>query len=352
MPRRTTPSRATQELIGQLRARGVEVTARRLEDWGRWGLVARPVRRSLGQGQGTVSEYPPNMVERCLVVAPLMRRGVPWQQVALTLFAGDVELPEETVRAAYRWAYESDIGSRGDELDAAEAAVEQMSHTRAGRRLERAIAHKIKRSGLFPDEDPVEIARSVLTLANLVRFGGPIAEPEAVIEMVAGFGVPVEELSEDDRDRAAEVLETFLSRCSCEEILELIDRVALSELSDALPECREALALAPADIVRLIPDPVAQMIVALLAPSLLHVQRVAAELGLSPVPVEEPAPRGEPAAHAAGAAPSPAPATMVSVQGALSGRRGGGRPGRSRGPRSVPDIPPTVSAELPKRRSS
>src|SRR5579875_3770279 len=105
MARSASPARATKALVAELRAQGVHCTSRQLEDWARVGLVPRGRRRSLGRGRGTEVVYPPEMAERCRLVAQRMRRGQPWQVVALSLFSNGVELPDETVRAAYRWAF-------------------------------------------------------------------------------------------------------------------------------------------------------------------------------------------------------------------------------------------------------
>ena len=95
------PSSATKALVAKLRAQAVACSLRRLEDWRRVGLVPPGLPRSLGRGRGTEVVYPDDIGRALLSGATRVRRGEPWQVVAFSPFAGGVELPEETIRAAY-----------------------------------------------------------------------------------------------------------------------------------------------------------------------------------------------------------------------------------------------------------
>ena len=167
----------------------MDCSSRRLEDWRRVGLIPRGHRRSLGRGRGTEVVYPNDMVERCLRVAERMRRGQPWQVVALSLFAAGADLPEETVRAAYRWAIKIEASADDDELDAAERGVSQLLSTTAGRRLRGMVDSHVKRSGVTPGEPPSVVADGVLTNLFLVALGGEVADDAAMIELLAGIGL-------------------------------------------------------------------------------------------------------------------------------------------------------------------
>jgi hypothetical protein len=188
MVRAATPAAATKELVAALRTQGVDCSSRRLEDWRRVGLIPRGHRRSLGRGRGTEVVYPDDMAERCRRVAERMRRGQPWQVVALSLFADGADLPEETVRAAYRWALTIEAGEGGDELDTAERALDHLFSTAAGRRVQAQVAAYVKQSGVAPDESPSAVARSVLTNLLLAALGGEVADDTAMSELLVGFG--------------------------------------------------------------------------------------------------------------------------------------------------------------------
>ena len=174
MARFATPPRATEALVAELRAHGVDCSSRRLEDWRRVGLIPRGHRRSLGRGRGTEVVYPDDMAERCRRVAERMRRGQPRQVVALSLFAAGAELPDQTVRAAYRWALTIEPSGDEDELDVAERGVGQLLSTAAGQRLRALVTSHVKRSGVAPGEPPSALADGVLTkhVARLTRRRG------------------------------------------------------------------------------------------------------------------------------------------------------------------------------------
>ena len=176
MARPASPARVTKALVAELRAQGVDCTSRRLEDWRRVGLVPRGRRRSLGRGRGTEVIYPDDMAERCRRVAERMRRGQPWQVVALSLFAAGAELSEETVRAAYRWALRIEPPGHENELDVAERGVDQLLSTAAGRRLRALVSSHVKRSGVARGEAPRAVADGVLTNLFLVALGGEVAD--------------------------------------------------------------------------------------------------------------------------------------------------------------------------------
>jgi hypothetical protein len=264
--------------VAELRAQGVDCSSRRLEDWRRVGLIPRGHRRSLGRGRGTEVVYPDDMAERCRRVAERMRRGQPWQVVALSLFAAGADLPEETVRAAYRWALTIEASGDEDKLDAAERGVDQLLSTTAGRRLRALVTSHVKRSGVAASEPPSAVADGVLTNLFLVALGGEVADDTAMIELLAGIGLPIAELPPDEQVRATRFIDAVVGACSMDELVEVAEGASLEELRSAVPVVVQVLEVVPGELRALIPQSVAEVLSVLLAPLVVHLRRVAARL--------------------------------------------------------------------------
>jgi hypothetical protein len=278
MGRPATPPRATEALVAELRAQGVDCTSRRLEDWRRVGLIPRGHRRSLGRGRGSEVVYPDDMVERCWRVAERMRRGQPWQVVALSLFAAGVDLPEGTVRAAYRWALRIERSADEDDLDAAERNVDELLATAAGRRLRALVTSHVKRSGVAASEPPSAVADGVLTNLFLVALGGEVPDDTAMIELLAGLGLPIAELPPDEQVRAARFIDAVLGAFSMEELVEIAEGAPMEELRGAVPVVVQLLEVVPGELRALIPRSAAELLLVLLAPLVVQLRRVAARL--------------------------------------------------------------------------
>jgi len=278
MGRPATPPRATEALVAELRAQGVDCTSRRLEDWRRVGLIPRGHRRSLGRGRGSEVVYPDDMVERCWRVAERMRRGQPWQVVALSLFAAGVDLPEGTVRAAYRWALRIERSADEDDLDAAERNVDELLATAAGRRLRALVTSHVKRSGVAASEPPSAVADGVLTNLFLVALGGEVPDDTAMIELLAGLGLPIAELPPDEQVRAARFIDAVLGAFSMEELVEIAEGALMEELRGAVPVVVQLLEVVPGELRALIPRSAAELLLVLLAPLVVQLRRVAARL--------------------------------------------------------------------------
>ena len=278
MARPAAPARATKALVAELRAQGVDCSSRRLEDWRRVGLIPRGHRRSLGRGRGTEVVYPDDTADRCRRVAERMRRGQPWQVVALSLFGSGADLPEETIRAAYRWALRIETPAAGDELDAAERGVSQLLATVAGRRLRALVTTHVKRSGVAPDEPPSAVADSVLTNLLLVQLGGAVADDAAIIELLAGIGLPIAELPSNEGIQAARLVDAVMGAFSLDELVNVAETSPVEELRSAIPVVGQLLEVVPADLRALVPGPVAELLPVLLAPLVVQLGRIAARL--------------------------------------------------------------------------
>lgn len=276
MARPATPARATKALVAELHAQGVDCSSRRLEDWRRVGLIPRGHRRSLGRGRGSEVVYPDDMAERCRRVAERMRRGQPWQVVALSLFAGGADLPEETIRDGFRWALSTEVPS-DHELDAAEHRVDELLSTAAGRRLQALVAAHVKRSRVTPDESPTSVARGVLTNLFLLSLGGEVANDEAMIELLAGIGLPITELPTDEAIQAARFVDSVLGNFSVQELADVAASAPIEELRGSVPVVAQLLfENVPEDVRNLVPPPVADLLPALLSPFVVQLRRLVA----------------------------------------------------------------------------
>jgi hypothetical protein len=258
-----------------LRAHGVDCSPRRLEDWRRVGLIPRGRRHSLGRGRGTEVVYPDDMADRCRRVAERMRRGQPWQMVALSLFASGADLPEETIRTAYRWALTVETPSDGDELEAGERFVGQLLSTAAGRRLQALMAAHLKRSGAIPNEPPTAAARSVLTNLLVIHLGGEVASDEAMVELLAGMGLPITELAPERQAEAARLMDSVMSAFSAHELAAVAATAPLDELRSAVPVVAKLLEVVPTELRSLVPRRVAELLPVLLTPVAIQAHRLA-----------------------------------------------------------------------------
>ena len=168
-------------LVAELRAQGIDRTARRVEDWPRVGLIPRVAGVRSDVAGDTEVVYPAHLAERCRRVAQRMRRGQPWLVVALSLFGASAELPEETVRAAYRWAltrWTPPSAALPVALDGGRAAAERWSSSHGSD------------PGAAAGEPPSAVAVSLLTNLLLVQLGDVVADDVAMIELLASIGLP------------------------------------------------------------------------------------------------------------------------------------------------------------------
>ncbi len=240
------------------------------------GLIPRGHRRSLGRGRGTEVVYPDDMAERCRRVAERMRRGQPWQVVALSLFGAGADLPEEAVRGAYRWALHMEVPADEDELDTAERGVGHLLATTAGRRLQALVAAHVKRSGVARGEPPNAVARSVLTNLFLIQLGGEVANDEAMIELLTGMGLPVAELPPNERIQVARLMGAVMDAFSFGDLVDVAEVAPIEDLRSAIPIASQLLEMLPAELRALVPKPVAELLPEVLAPLVVQLGRLVA----------------------------------------------------------------------------
>ena len=91
MPR-TGPSAADRQLISQLAARDLSVSAAQLERWRHTGLLPRNSRHGCGRGRGSLSEASPEAVEIAATLSRHTRQGRDLRLAVIDWFA-DAGLP-------------------------------------------------------------------------------------------------------------------------------------------------------------------------------------------------------------------------------------------------------------------
>src|SRR5690242_15474749 len=113
MPR-TGPSAADRQLISQLAARDLSVSAAQLERWRHAGLLPRNSRQGCGRGRGSVSEASREALEIAAALGRHARQGRDLRLAVIDWFAeagGPVmpaepavpEPPHAAVRSALMW---------------------------------------------------------------------------------------------------------------------------------------------------------------------------------------------------------------------------------------------------------
>jgi hypothetical protein len=246
VPRSKEPSAAAQQLVRELTARGLNVGYRAIEDWAARGLAPAPVRRSLGRGKGTVSEYPAGAVGQYAAVASVMRPGLPWQVSVLKLLVrGHLPVNHDLVRQALREVLAPDPAeSAGDALDYAERLATQTAGTRAGRSFLRAFERNLHRSAslLEPGAEVSSVATGALATLVLAAAGEPAWSTEALAEMMAAVGFPVAEMTDEDRQGLARFADIFVTEFSSGPLLAAVaGQAPLSRIMLAVPLARKTV---------------------------------------------------------------------------------------------------------------
>ena len=255
------PSAASRRLVQELADRGMVVGYRAIEDWAARGLAPAPARRSLGRGRGTASEYPPGAVDQYAAVASVMRRGRPWQVSVLKLLVGGyLPTSENLVRQAFRdlLAPPTTADPGEDALDRAEHDAAQTAATRTGRPILRGFERNLRRSGqvLEPGTEIAAAATGVMATLNLVLTGEPEWSTDALIEMMAGLGIPVGEMTSDDRTGLARFASAFSAEVMSGAVLaQLAAETPLHRIQAAVPRAREAAREALAGLSKAFPRP-------------------------------------------------------------------------------------------------
>ncbi|WP_326756868.1 hypothetical protein OH738_40170 [Streptomyces hirsutus] len=210
---RGAPSPADLQVIRELAAREVAVTASQLESWRRAGLLPRHRRRGLGRGQGSVVDaVDPVVVESAAALARHLRQGRDRRLAVLEWFAeagmgvrpGAVQVPEPpigAVRQALVWVLERSVSHRLVEFARGAAGTgeegQDALYATAGRLVapRRGAANPaLVRAALEAGEDvPVEAegpdSRSMMHLVAAIGLGAQEVGADALAQAFAASGM-------------------------------------------------------------------------------------------------------------------------------------------------------------------
>ena len=302
---RSAVSKADQALIAEVAARGVSISATKLERWRSVGLMPSPAVVHLG-ARGTSTTYLPDAVEIAAAIGRLSHRGHPFRTVAVSLFFEGYPVPDElltdgfqtlvhqftsdfaTIRAQLR----PDGPDDGDLLADAEVMATRTiaENGWSVRRMRRNL-----RANPPPDVTPAN-REAVLegVLASMVRFAiGELPESDdSLTEVVAAIGAQgaFEKATWAEAPLVSEEvgdLRRGLASSSLDMIVSLVDRVSAADLRDAraifvpvvgllqIPEPVRYYLGSPGDALRLPLDP--QMFAVLLMAGMLMWLSVDAE---------------------------------------------------------------------------
>ena len=98
---RSAVSQADQALIAEVAARGVSISATKLERWRSVGLMPKPAVNHLG-ARGTSTTYLPKAVEIAAAIGRLSHRGHPFRTVAVSLFFEGYPVPDELLTDGFQ----------------------------------------------------------------------------------------------------------------------------------------------------------------------------------------------------------------------------------------------------------
>lgn len=215
---RGAPSPADQQVVRELAARGVVVTASQLEGWRRAGLLPRHRRRGLGRGCGSVVDaVDPVVVESAAALARHTRQGRDRRLVVLAWFAeagalrqprqpgqpqepAVPEPPLDAVHEALVWAVSTSVSQRLLEMarSASGAGEEGLNglYEVAGRMIAarpyRGAAHPgLVRAALMADEDLPQgpAFTGMVHLVAALGVGAQEVGGDALAEAFAAFGM-------------------------------------------------------------------------------------------------------------------------------------------------------------------
>jgi hypothetical protein len=260
VPRAREPSAAARRLVQELADRGLVAGYRAIEDWAARGLAPAPARRPLGRGRGTASEYPPGAVDQYAAVASVMRRGRPWQVSVLKLLVrGYLPARENLVRQAFADLLAPPAAGPGeDALDRAEQVAAQAAATRAVRPILRGFERNLRRSRqvLEPGTEIAAAATGVMATLALILAGEPEWSADALTEMMAAYGIPVEQMTSDDRAGLSRFASAFSAAVmSGAALARVAAETPLHRIQAAVPRGREAAREALAGLSAAFPRP-------------------------------------------------------------------------------------------------
>ncbi len=182
-----------------------EITARKIERWRKERLLPRPRRISLGRGQGTRSEYPPETGQQLLALCRLRRRFQhDLDVIRFGLWYERYRLPIDDVKRSMEQLLIPFLRTlRLDEPDPL-AAAEQLASRAQSKPLRSSSGQRLKRLRNSGEVDTVLTALFQLALGDVPGFTAH-AEEEFGERSLAELFVDVLGLNRAQTDRIGEV---------------------------------------------------------------------------------------------------------------------------------------------------
>jgi len=248
---RSPASLADQVLIAEVAARGVAISATKLERWRSVGLMPKPVVDRLG-ARGTSTTYLPEAVEIAAAIGRLSRRGLPFRTVAVSLFFEGYPVPDELLTAGVRTfvhGFAADFAtirtqSRPDPAGVGDVLADaEMMASRAVSEngwFVRRMRHNL-RTNPPPDVTSANreaVLEGVVTTMVRLLFGELPESDDSLTEIVAAIG------AEGAFEKAAWAeaplvpegvsdLRVGLASSTLDKIVSLVDRVSAADLRNA-----------------------------------------------------------------------------------------------------------------------
>jgi len=181
---------ADRQLLDQLAARGLQVTARQLKRWRDAGLLSSPVQQSAGRGRGRPSVgYPPAAVDQATAIVDLLGRRVPLDEMGMAMFLRAAPVSETAVRRAVL-AMLSATGTEAEE-DPADQADELVAHLLRRARRSAPLQYWSRRARGYGERVGVVLGDMLTAVAHrFLAETQPSPEAQAVTAHTLGTTQP------------------------------------------------------------------------------------------------------------------------------------------------------------------
>lgn len=195
---RSKPSSADEQLIAQLAAEDLHVSAAQLERWRHCGLLPRATRLKGRFGGSAIALADEDTIETVRALSRLSGRGRPWQLTAIDLYYYGFDLSTAAFRAAARYTLEASLRPFRRKWAEVEAAREATTATsdEVLEDIASETARLVSRSARRLIEEEVRLAHRFTPAC-----GWPVALDQAVTWRIVDIVAPTR-LTTEQRNRA------------------------------------------------------------------------------------------------------------------------------------------------------
>ena len=225
---------ADRQLLDQLAARGLQVTARQLKRWRDAGLLSSPVQQSAGRGRGRPSVgYPPAAVDQATAIVDLLGRRVPLDEMGMAMFLRAAPVSETAVRRAVL-AMLSATGTEAEE-DPADQADELVAHLLRRARRSAPLQYWSRRARGYGERVGVVLGDMLTAVAHrFLAETQPSPEAQAATAHILGTTQP----------QTQHIIEV-IGQLTPDTMRVTAETVTLPELQQARQTLESALSAAP-----------------------------------------------------------------------------------------------------------